>query len=285
MKKESGITIISLVVTIIILIILAGISINLTIGEDGLITKAKQAKENIELAQIEEQVHLNELYSSLETELSGEIGYDAIAKLTELKKAIADYIEEAGGIKPEYTAETTTFGDSIKGIVKEVTKTATATENNITEGKTAYVNGNLINGKMKNFTQKNILSDNFEINNSNIYISIPEAGYYDSTSKIIIPSSSVQANRILVGSAGNTVDIKLIVENYTELSVNDFFISNLSASMEVMKGGPVYAVTSSVDNLLSYNSETGMLICKYVPYVGQYNHLSGSSNYDVYLIK
>ena len=146
MKNEYGITIISLVVTIIILIILAGITINLTIGEDGLVTKAKQAKENIELAQIEEQVHLNELYSSLETELSGEIGYDAIAKLTELKKAIADYIEEAGGIKPEYTAETTTFGDSIKGIVKEVTKNATATADNISEGKTAWINGELVTG-------------------------------------------------------------------------------------------------------------------------------------------
>ena len=152
LKKEKGITIISLVVTIIILIILAGISINLTIGEDGLITKAKQAKENTELAQIEEQEKLNELYAHLSSngEISGDISYDSIAKLIEFKKSIADYIGEAGGIKPEYTADTLTFGESIKGIVAEVTKNATATSDDIAEGKTAWVSGNLITGTNKN---------------------------------------------------------------------------------------------------------------------------------------
>ena len=71
MKNNKGITLVALVVTIIILIILAGISINMLVGTDGLITKAKQAKENIELAEIEEQTRLNELYRGLDNGLAG----------------------------------------------------------------------------------------------------------------------------------------------------------------------------------------------------------------------
>ena len=151
MKKEKGITLVALVVTIIVLIILAGISINLVLGDNGIITIAKKAKENTELAKIEEETVLNELYTQLETEgsSSGNLPYDSIAKLTEFKTAIANAIEEAGGIKPDTSAEASIFADNIKGILKEATKNATATADDIAEGKTAYVNGELLIGKNK----------------------------------------------------------------------------------------------------------------------------------------
>ena len=40
-KEMKGITLVALVVTIVVLLILAGVSINLVLGDNGIITKAK----------------------------------------------------------------------------------------------------------------------------------------------------------------------------------------------------------------------------------------------------
>lgn len=148
MKNNKGITLVALIVTIIVLIILAGVSVNLALGDNGIITIAIKAKENTELAKVEEETELNELYYQLENEdsASDNLPYDAITKLAEFKKAIATAINEAGGLKTENTAETNIFVNNIKGIVKEVTKNATATANDIAIGKTAWVNGECITG-------------------------------------------------------------------------------------------------------------------------------------------
>lgn len=58
LKKEVGITLISLVVTIIVLLILAGISINLTVGEHGIVTNAKKAREEMIIAQGKEKIEM-----------------------------------------------------------------------------------------------------------------------------------------------------------------------------------------------------------------------------------
>ena len=62
MIDNKGVTLVALIVTIIVLIILAGISINLILGDKGIITIAKKAKENSKLAKIKEETELNELY-------------------------------------------------------------------------------------------------------------------------------------------------------------------------------------------------------------------------------
>lgn len=56
--KEKAITLIALVVTIIITLILAGISLNLVLGRDGLINKSKNSKETYEKAAEREQLEL-----------------------------------------------------------------------------------------------------------------------------------------------------------------------------------------------------------------------------------
>ena len=63
--KERGITLIALVITVVILIILATVSINVVLGEGGLIDRAQQAKELTEQAALEEQQGLNSLMSEM----------------------------------------------------------------------------------------------------------------------------------------------------------------------------------------------------------------------------
>lgn len=60
LKENRGITLVALIITVIILLILAGVALSLVIGENGLITKSKQGvskykeKEETEKAQLEE---------------------------------------------------------------------------------------------------------------------------------------------------------------------------------------------------------------------------------------
>ena len=65
MRKEKAITLISLVVTIIILLILAGVVVNLSLGESGIFRRAKEARDKYLMEAQEEQQQLNELYTQL----------------------------------------------------------------------------------------------------------------------------------------------------------------------------------------------------------------------------
>ena len=70
MKKERGITLIALVVTIIVLIILAGISINLLFEKQGIILKAKQGKIDMQQAKVNEEEVLNDVSKYIENEIN-----------------------------------------------------------------------------------------------------------------------------------------------------------------------------------------------------------------------
>ena len=72
-RKTSGITLIALVVTIVVLLILAGITISLVFSDTGIIAKAKEAAEKTNQAVINEQEQMNEVAGYLDNMLN-EIG-------------------------------------------------------------------------------------------------------------------------------------------------------------------------------------------------------------------
>ena len=55
-KENKGITLIALVVTIIVLLILAGISINALAGQNGILNRTTSAKQKTEEAQAQEEL-------------------------------------------------------------------------------------------------------------------------------------------------------------------------------------------------------------------------------------
>ena len=59
MKNQKGITLIALVITIIVLLILAGVSIAMLTGENGLLTQATSAKDETKIAEIAENVQIS----------------------------------------------------------------------------------------------------------------------------------------------------------------------------------------------------------------------------------
>lgn len=61
LRKEKGITLVALVVTIVVLLILAGISLSLVIGQNGITTKAQEGAKNYTNAAAEEKENLEAL--------------------------------------------------------------------------------------------------------------------------------------------------------------------------------------------------------------------------------
>ena len=90
-QENKAITLIALVITIIVLIILAGVAINLTLGQNGLFARAKQASENYRIAKEKEELQLE--IADIQTQTIKEEGrvatlQDLYNKIDKIKFAI-----------------------------------------------------------------------------------------------------------------------------------------------------------------------------------------------------
>ena len=65
LKTSKGITLVALVVTIVVLLILAGVSISLVLGENGLITQAQEAKRKTKEASTNELAEMERMKTEL----------------------------------------------------------------------------------------------------------------------------------------------------------------------------------------------------------------------------
>ena len=121
LKNEKGITLVALVITIIVLLILAGVTLSMVMGDSGIFGKANNAKEQTKLSNAEEIIKLAVLENKVKS-VSG----DADALTNEaLKTEIAKKLTEQG-----YTVNggtVTYYGDKTIDIESYLDKEKTTT--------------------------------------------------------------------------------------------------------------------------------------------------------------
>lgn len=81
-KQEKGITLIALVVTIVVLLILAGVSLNAIFSDSGIIKKAQEAQNKMDEAQQKDLSSINELNTWLDNQVNETTGEgDSVIKI------------------------------------------------------------------------------------------------------------------------------------------------------------------------------------------------------------
>ena len=93
--QNHGITLIALVVTIIVLLILAGISLNLIGGANGVLSRAQKAVDETKFAQLKESLELSNAEKLIDKYAEGEYSQD-----------LYDYIKDESKKNPDKTVET-----------------------------------------------------------------------------------------------------------------------------------------------------------------------------------
>ena len=105
-KTEEGITLVALVVTIVVLLILAGVSINLVLGNNGIIAKAKEAETKSGEASENDLKGMN----ALTEEMNNALGEKPKVDLSKYK--IGDYVNYTYDTASNYVLTSATCGSS-----------------------------------------------------------------------------------------------------------------------------------------------------------------------------
>ena len=130
MRNSKGITLIALVITIIVLLILAGVSIAMLTGQNGILTRANESQTETEKASISEKVNM-----AIQSAYADTLKPDATATLTASAVA-AQYELDNSGSTATGTGDVTQSSSSLT--ITEGTKKYTVTLTR-TSGNKSYI--------------------------------------------------------------------------------------------------------------------------------------------------
>ena len=168
-KLEAGITLIALVVTIIVLIILAGVSIAMLVGENGIITQAQRADELTTQAQQEEAIEL----AIASVQAQGSLELDKTKLATALQSQLGDtsytLIENEDGSFLLQIAERSYYIDSTGEVMAEENMIAIGSTEELKAFRDDVNSGNTYEGKYVYLTNNITLDINEEWEPIGIY--------------------------------------------------------------------------------------------------------------------
>ncbi len=236
MKRSQGITLVALVITIILLLILAGISIALTIGPNGIFNKAKEAKIEQELANIKESIVLELLDAEAELSLKGKI-----LEREQVKEIVSAYGELQAD---EDTLKIRNSEAEIK--ISELYKSQFLEDGEYTQQKE----------KIKQLENR-IQELEAELANKG-NVKLYKIGTY---SGVTVTNGSSLCDRM---NSANTIEINIQEKysDYKNLAVNNFLMIDAYDYWDSSPAKSYYTFNTQTSKIVNYNSETGILKLK-----------------------
>ena len=138
MKNQKGVTLIALVVTIVVLLILAGVAIAMLRGDNGILTESQKAASETKIGEATEAVSnaINELTTEFYDKkyVTNTAGSDTVGSY--VKKGLLELVEENKTLNGKVTISETSNVLTIRTVEKDADKkVAQATYTVDTEGK------------------------------------------------------------------------------------------------------------------------------------------------------
>lgn len=198
-----GITLIALVVTIIVLLILAGITINLVIGKNGIIKRAKEAEEEMLKASIQEEISFAVVDIQMEILQNGEtMTLEKIAEKLPQKLDLITAEVENNQIVGEYREYEYTIDPNLKVVVGEKIKGIKIT---YTVSEKEYTNQDIT------------LTVNATSTNASIVSLTGPADLVQNADGSYLVTKNGSYTFVVEDSLGNTKQMKIIISNIDKL--------------------------------------------------------------------
>ena len=239
-KEESGITLIALVVTIVVLIILAMITINMVFSENGILKKAQDAADMHKRGEENEALDLQGMADQINSLTSG-----SSTSGVDMGKALEDFTKNPEGyVHPEQSDTNKdravgTDGQAVNmdlwtyTVINEERKEISLSGNyGSSTGSTAYLNENIIDGKIKGTVPQYIKIDG----TNKIYTVVSMYGTFEECDNLIIapviPNTVIDVEKVFA-YCYNLTTAPEIPNGVTNINLAFHWCSNLTGTIKI----------------------------------------------------